>query len=102
MRNIHSYFVVGALLLTACSSGGIDGEYTDKAGVDVWKFKPNGKVEITFSAQGMTQTTEFDYQVEDGKIKVGKAGGPQDVMPIDRDGCFKTNVHFAGKMCKKK
>jgi hypothetical protein len=100
MRNLSSYFVATMLLLAACSRG-LDGEYTDESGMFTYSFKSGGKVEITTKVMGMLQTQEMDYKLEEGKVKVGTAGGPQQVMPIDKDGCLEAGG-LIGKLCKKK
>jgi len=92
-------FVAATLLVTACSSG-MEGVYSDKSGMFSYKFKSGGKVELTSKVLGVEQTAEMDYKLEDGKVKLGMAGGPMQVISIDKNGCLEAG--FMGKMCRKK
>jgi len=56
---------------------------------------------MTTNVMGMVQTQEMDYKLDEGKVKLGMAGGPQQVMSIDKDGCLEAGG-MMGKMCKKK
>ena len=100
MRNLQPYLVAAILLVAACSKG-LDGEYVDDSGMFTFKFKSNGKVEITTKVMGTQQVQEMDYRLEEGKVKLGASGGPQQVMPIDKNGCLEAGG-LMGKMCKKK
>jgi hypothetical protein len=60
-----SLLLVAALLLSACGSN-LDGTYTDEMGMVTLTFKSNGKV----SQSVMGMETEWDYEVEEDKIKV--------------------------------
>jgi hypothetical protein len=101
MATMHRNIAVAALLLlTACSGGGLDGTYTDTSGIVMYTFKSGGKVEITTTAMGVQQTQETDYKIEEGKLKLGMSGGPQQVIAIDKGGCLDVGG-LMGKMCKK-
>jgi hypothetical protein len=96
MTKMFSYVAIAALLLLPACSGGLDGEYTDDAGIVTYAFKSGGKVEM--NSMGITQ--EMDYKLEDGKVKLGTPGGGTQVASIDKDGCLVGAL--TGKMCKKK
>ena len=100
MRNLPSYFLAALLLLPACS-GDLDGEYTDASGMFTYNFKSNGKVEMTQKDAGRSQTHEMHFRLEAGTVKLGREGGPQQVIPIDKDGCLEAGSPM-GRMCKKK
>jgi hypothetical protein len=100
MRHLPSYCVAAVLLLSACS-GDLDGEYTDASGMFTYNFKSNGKVEMTQNAYGRSQTHEMHYRLEGGTVRLGREGGPQQVMQIDKDGCLEAGSPM-GRMCKKK
>jgi PBP1b-binding outer membrane lipoprotein LpoB len=99
MARIHWCTAAAALLLVGCS-GGPEGEYSDASGAMTYKFKQGGKLEITMNVLGMVQTVETEYRYEEGKVKIGPSGGPQQVISVDKDGCLLAGF-FAGKLCKK-
>jgi hypothetical protein len=100
MRNLPRYFVAAILLLAACS-GDLDGEYTDESGMFTYNFKSNGLVEMTQKAPGRSQTHQMHYRLEEGVVKLGREGGPQQVIRIEKDGCLDAGSPM-GRMCKKK
>lgn len=100
MKQLGRYLVAAALLLPACSRG-MEGEYSDDSGMFTYAFKRNGKVEVTQNVLGMSQVSELEYRLEDGKVKLGPPGGPQQVISVDKDGCLNAGG-LMGKLCKKK
>jgi len=100
MASLRALVPALALVLAACG-GGVSGEYTDESGMFTYNFKSGGKVEVTTNVFGMVQTQEMDYEVEDGKLKLGPKGGPQQVISIDDEGCLNAGF-LQGKMCRKK
>lgn len=69
-------------LLSACSSGGLDGTY--KGDSLSLTFKKSGKV--LYTVAGIT--VEMDYKVEDGKVKLIQPAAVI-VMDILEDGSIK-------------
>jgi len=59
------FWLVAALSFAACGSK-LDGTYTDETGIVTLSFKSNGKV----SQSVMGMETEWNYEVEENKIKV--------------------------------
>jgi hypothetical protein len=64
-------------------------------------FKSGGKVAAQTKVFGTIQEQELDYEVEDGKVKIGPSGGPKQVASIDANGCLDVGG-LVGKLCKKK
>jgi hypothetical protein len=69
-------------LLSACSSGGLEGIYKDSS--LTLTFKKSGKVLYTIAGV----TVEMDYKVEDGKVKLIQPAAVI-VMDILEDGSIK-------------
>ena len=63
------------LLLAACGKT-LDGTYVDKTGMAEFTFKGN-----TVEMMGM----EFDYKIEDGKVKFKSGDGTMTVVQIKDD-----------------
>ncbi|MCB0461939.1 MAG: hypothetical protein R2816_12380 [Flavobacteriaceae bacterium] len=61
---------------------------------DQLTFKSGNKVELVF----MGSTTEVEYKLEEGKVKITNAGQTQ-VLTITEDGCL-DGGGFVGKYCK--
>jgi len=99
MTRIHRFAMIAVLLLAGCSDGP-EGEYSDSAGAVTYKFKPGGKLEITMKVLGMVNTVETDFKYDDGKVKIGPSAGPQQVIPVDKDGCLQGGP-IVGKLCRK-
>jgi hypothetical protein len=72
--------LVAALWVSACGSN-LDGTYTDEMGMVTLTFKSNGKV----SQSIMGMETEWDYKVEENKIKVLMPQGTM-VWTLQNDG----------------
>lgn len=72
---------LATLLLAACGSG-LNGTYTDSAGVTSITFEPNGKVDI--GALGISE--EVKYEVDGNKLKIGAKDGPMQIYTIEKDG----------------
>ncbi|MEG2046118.1 MAG: hypothetical protein RR855_00910 [Comamonas sp.] len=64
-----------SLLLAACGKT-LDGTYADKTGIAEFTFKGN-----TVEMMGM----EFDYKIEDGKVKFKSGDGTMTVLQIKDD-----------------
>ena len=104
MTNRRRYLValaLAVLVVASCGGASLSGEYADDSGMFTYNFKPGGKVEITTNVLGTSQTVEMHYELEEGKVKVGTAGGPQQVITIDKEGCLDMGG-IVGKLCKKK
>ena len=100
MTNRRRYLValaLAVLVVASCGGASLSGEYADDSGMFTYNFKPGGKVEMTT----LGGTVEMHYELEDGKVKVGMAGGPQQVFTIDKEGCL-DGGGMMGKLCKKK
>jgi len=78
-------FVAATLMLSSCSSGGLDETYSDKTGNIEVKFESGGKVYTT----AMGVEIEYYYEVDGDKIKVmmGPDGqGPRQIWTLQDDG----------------
>ncbi len=98
IRNYMLLFFV--FFVSACSAGGLDGEYVDESGTFKFHFKPDGKVEVSSLLLGISQTREVEYKLEDGKVKVKNAtNGPTEVFTIISDDCIECGG-LIGTICK--
>jgi len=78
---MKKWLAIGALVLLASCSAGLDGTYSDGLGVTSYTFQRDGKVIMKV----MGIETEADYRVEDGKVKLQSPSGTL-VMTLLEDG----------------
>ena len=82
LKRLSLLFLVVSLY--ACGSK-LDGTYVDKNGLFEYRFRPNGKVQMTTKIFGLTNEMEMPYEIEDDKVKIGTPQGSV-LLTIKSDG----------------
>ncbi len=96
MKTLKTLAILAFTLCLLSCGNKLKGTYKGSNGAffDQLTFVSNNKVELVF----MGSTSEVEYTLEDGKVKITNTGQTQ-ILTITDDGCL-DGGGFVGKYCK--
>lgn len=100
----YLFLLISFLMISACDSKKIEGEYVGKAMTGEsfsLTFKPNGKLLIVIDVDGkQNKEPEMDYRADGDKVNIAGRFGAIPITQND-DGSLNAPYYFGGLLTKK-